>query len=129
MVPEWALAGFESGPLDPHFPPGSLEITASHLPEGKQLHSPSLWAWVTQWVPVRARGGTGALSLWSCCASFHPCPSPSWASPKPWGSWSSLWVRSYEEDLHGEKGLRGSWAWAGEGPFWARNWKGRLVTS
>lgn len=88
-VPEWAPAGLESGPLDPHFPPGGLEIAAPHLPGGKQLHSPSMWAWVTQWVPVGARGGTGALSG-AVLPLFSPAPAPVGST---WGSRSSLWVR------------------------------------
>lgn len=106
--PEWALAGLESGPLDPRFPPGSLEITAPHLPGGKQLHSPSVCARVTQWGPGRARGGTGALSSGALVPPFTPAPAAVGPACSLGARGQVCGLDPMKKDLHAEKGLSGS---------------------
>lgn len=71
-VPEWVLLGFKSGPLDPHFAPGSLKIAASHLCEDEQFISLP----ISSGHPACASWGQAISSEAVVPLVSHPCPSP-----------------------------------------------------
>lgn len=75
-MPEWVLLGFKSGPLDPHFAPGSLKIAAPHLSEDEQFHIPPC----ALRSPSTCQSGPGVGQAISSEAVVplvsHPSPSP-----------------------------------------------------
>lgn len=83
-VPEWALAGFGSGPLDPHF---LLEVSRSRFPIGLEVSS-CLARHCGLRFPSRCQAGPGVglgsspLWLWFL---FLPLVQPLWGQPEALG--------------------------------------------
>lgn len=135
-APKWVLAGFTSGPMDPHFAPGSLKITAPCLERSSCTALPTGSGHPAG--ASQARGGTGDVAV--VPLTFRSCPSP--LSPpqghggalglvtgqgfgtslRTWGTWAAYGLEPMKTGgLWGlwEVGLSGSCP--GEGSLWSRH--------